>query len=542
MDFFNRDDIEFLNDWSEVPYDATDLSHEDAAKRIKTKLWEPTFHWAKHFCENHEGFTYTGKKEWRQMAGRGKFEFKHYTWVKIHLNKYYHPDIFFTIGIEAYEKSPLIKIDFQRVNPKQLTSLQHEFLEREIKRENGGAFWHVIPDAITRLNSWEALSQYTFEFVTKHLVDFKRIISGVYSLDQEKRIARITWNRNGWIMPSGRAGKSEHPDSHEGKFGYGHEEWLFDLSKIIDGHHYGFLEPVRKQQDAYLNKFYTIWLYTIDGETKKRFHVGQILSCEVIDSEHAQSIKDTYISKGWLSEMEQQIIDSGANSKGFSNFEGVDLFNIRFKPQNLLIENEYTELPKTHEIYSQSRYSFAGFKESFNIDGITSNTKLTFYSNPLNEIDKQGGDKVVTKTHVREPKAVEITYLHDKISKSLTKYLSSIYGENNVTREHLLGDTFNRIDVVVNDNGNLILFEIKTYASAKTSVREALGQLFEYNYYPENINAKRMVIVTPPNQHSSEITKYVEYLKSTFGIPLDYATYDWESNVLTGWKPIKNEY
>ncbi len=536
MDYFHIDDIEFLSKWSEVPYDNMNPEHEVAAKRIKSKLWEPTFYWAKMFCENHDGYTYTGKKEWRQMAGRGKFEFKHYTWVKIHLEKFYHPDIFFTIGIEAYEKSPIIKIDFQRVNPKELTDLQYQFLQNKIKRENGGAFWHIIPKAVSKKNNWKTLTDYTFEFITEHLGEFRRIISGVFAIDQEKRIARITWNKNGWIMPSGRSGKSDHLESHEGKYGYGHEEWLFDLSKIIDGYHYGFLEPIRKQQKAYLNKFYTVWLYTIDGETKKRFHVGQILSCEVIDSDLANAVKDSYKSNGWLSEMEQQIIESGANSKGFSNYAGVDLFNIRFKPQNLMIENEYTELPKGHEIYSQSRYSFAGYKENFSSDGITSNTKLKFYSNPIIEGEEQD-DAVITKTHVREPRAVEITYLHDKLSKSLTRYLSAIYGTEKVTREHILGDTFNRIDIVVNDSDELILFEIKTYASAKTSVREAIGQLFEYNYYPENINAKQMVIVTPPNQFSSEIAKYISYLRSTFAIPMYYATFDWEENLLTGWRP-----
>jgi len=76
----------------------------------------------------------------------------------------------------------------------------------------------------------------------------------------EKRVARLAWNDFGWVMPSGPFGKSEHKDSHEAKHGYGHEEWLFDTSKLIKGFHYGFLEPIRKEQDAYADKIYDVWL------------------------------------------------------------------------------------------------------------------------------------------------------------------------------------------------------------------------------------------------------------------------------------------
>lgn len=36
----------------------------------------------------------------------------------------------------------------------------------------------------------------------------------------ETRIARICWNTNGWVRPSGRAGKSKSSNSHEAKHGF----------------------------------------------------------------------------------------------------------------------------------------------------------------------------------------------------------------------------------------------------------------------------------------------------------------------------------
>ncbi|BCV27179.1 hypothetical protein [Shewanella algae] len=63
-----------------------------------------------------------------------------------------------------------------------------------------------------------------------------------------KKIARICWNSNGWITPSGRPGKSSNKDSYEYQNGYGHEEWLLDTTKIIDGYHYGYIKQLESTE------------------------------------------------------------------------------------------------------------------------------------------------------------------------------------------------------------------------------------------------------------------------------------------------------
>lgn len=63
-----------------------------------------------------------------------------------------------------------------------------------------------------------------------------------------EKIARICYNDEGWLFPSGRKDKAVNKDSYEQKNGFGHEEWLLDFSKIIDGYHYGFLQPLSKRK------------------------------------------------------------------------------------------------------------------------------------------------------------------------------------------------------------------------------------------------------------------------------------------------------
>jgi len=345
----------------------------------------------------------------------------------------------------------------------------------------------------------------------------------------EKRIARISWNLNGWVMPSGPIGKSRQKDSHEALYGYGHEEWLFDTNKLINGYHYGFLEPIRKEQQAYTGNTYNVWLYSIDGVSKKRFWIGQIKNLIVIDKEEAEAAKKNYVEKRWFDEMIDQIKSSGANKGGFSNFKGVDLFNIKFKPNDIQVNDPYYELPDNHPIHEQSRYSFAHYKDQFEIQNDFSEDNFAF--TPSSDDDEDDKDPE-TKVHQRHPKAVEIVYLHRAISDSLTKALKQSYGKRNVRREHPAGYGAAKIDIVVKLKSDITFYEIKTYNSIKTSIREAFGQLMEYCFYPDQRKATELIIVTqlPADLYTKA---YFKHLRDIFKLKLYYQSFNLETKSLS---------
>ncbi|WP_282016088.1 hypothetical protein [Marinifilum flexuosum] len=350
----------------------------------------------------------------------------------------------------------------------------------------------------------------------------------------EKRISRLAYNSNGWVMPSGPYGKSNHKDSHEANYGYGHEEWLFDTSKLIDGYHYGFLEPIRKQQDAYLGHNFNVWLYTIDGVSKSRYWVGEVNNLEVINQEKANSIKSIYKKNGWLKEMEVQIVESGANNRGFSDWEGVDLFNVRFKPKDLIVNDPYFELPQSHPVIGLSRYNFSHFKDDFVIT-LKKESQEPFSFSPDNDDENSEESEGVERTqHKREPKTIEITYLHKAISKQLTKVLKEKYGQLRVKAEHPSGIGANKVDIVVDsENEGLIFYEIKTYNAVKSSIREAIGQLFEYSFWPNVDNAKQLVILTQKHNDLDDVKTYFKHLREKLGIPIYYQWFDIEKNELS---------
>ncbi|MEI8246661.1 MAG: hypothetical protein WCI51_12590 [Lentisphaerota bacterium] len=379
----------------------------------------------------------------------------------------------------------------------------------EFELDGGGYLW-----AISRVKKKDKINKIFFHGKTPNI---------------EKRISRLTWNTNGWIFPSGREGKSTNKDLYEAQFGYGHEEWLLDTGKLIDGYHYGFLEPIKQQQDAYLiDRVYDVWLYTIGGESKKHYWVGEIKKLEVLNETEAEKAYNFYKGNNWLNEMGQQIIATGAEAGNFTSSKNLYIFNVRFRPQDLVFNDPIIELPQDHPVVKQTRYVFAHFKDEFELNN---KVKKTFPFIASSDADEDLEQPLAKKYH-REAKAVEIIYLHKAICNDLTKHLKEEYGRKNVRKEH--PDSIGgRIDVVVNSKGGFIFYEIKTYNSLKASIREAIGQLMEYSLWPDSTRAKELIIVTQPLGDIEEAKVYVKHLRDTYQLPIYYQSFDLEGKILS---------
>ena len=340
----------------------------------------------------------------------------------------------------------------------------------------------------------------------------------------EKRLARICWNDMNWSVPSGLDGKSTNKETHEGKFGYGHEEWLLDLNKTVGGYHYGFLEGVRKKQPAYIGRFFEVWLYThFQG---KRWWVGIIEQLEVISRQQAAEIKERYRENGWLREMNFQIRQCGANNEGFSNYQGVDLFNVQFLPSAVRINEKPLPIPESSGINRLKRYDFAFFANDFVFEQPAQNN-ITGTS-----ASSGGAASPESNIYLREQKLIELTQLHKEISRRLTDKLAIQYGEQNVFPENPTGYG-TKIDIKVKDGLRQIFYEIKTYPNSRLSVREALGQLIEYAHWIKQQKAQELIVVThiPADE---QLQTYFEHLRNCIGLPVYCQSFDLQTGELSG--------
>lgn len=176
----------------------------------------------------------------------------------------------------------------------------------------------------------------------------------------ENKIARLCWNSHHWEKPSGVVGKSTDVNSFEVNPGFGPEEWIFDLTKVIDGYKYAFLQPLNIAGDKHHHQDYCIYLYAIyKGE---RRCVGRINHAIVIDKAEAQVALDRYVKRGWFEQMQQQLAEVGLEPNRLVENNPLLNFNLKFKPEDLEL---FDEIVFSKSLVPGHRYNLQNVNPAF---------------------------------------------------------------------------------------------------------------------------------------------------------------------------------
>lgn len=419
-------------------------------------------------------------------------------------------------------KRLIIKLDYQRQEKSTLTPSQakrsFEFIRPDLER-----YWVSINliESTNTLTTWDELLAKTIKTILGYTSVYDNVIKQVWV--NEVRLARVAYNTADWICPSGKYGKSTQQTTHEARFGYGYEEWLLDFSKRIDGYHYGFLEPLR--ENIYQGKTYDIWLYTINSVTKERFWVGHIRNVEVLMPGQIETAWDIYDQRGWLDQMRQQINDLYADQYDFSDYVGNAIFNVRFKPEEASI---YPELIKAKDEAFADLKNYVLYKaQNVILPEVVQDESFTFVAG---EHRTGNNPESSPATYDRQPKTIQLARQHRDLSHKVYNCLVKRYGAENVGTE--ISTPYNTaIDIVRRDGEDYYFYEIKTYPSLKLCIREALGQLIEYSYWPDQQLAKGLIIVTP-HPATEHVNEYMVNLSNALKIPISYQQFDLSANEL----------
>ena len=116
-------------------------------------------------------------------------------------------------------------------------------------------------------------------------------------------------------------------------------------------------------------------------------------------------------------------------------------------------------------------------------------------------------------------KELDIRLRHNDIQSQLYEKLVKEYGNDNVGTENDMNGV--KIDVIVKQKNEYWFYEIKTASTARACIREALGQILEYSYWPGHQKASKLIIVGEPKANKQE-RDYVKYLKDKFKLPIEY--------------------
>jgi len=116
---------------------------------------------------------------------------------------------------------------------------------------------------------------------------------------------------------------------------------------------------------------------------------------------------------------------------------------------------------------------------------------------------------------------LNVTLRHNLLQAALTSRLIAEYGAENVADEHATG-LGTKIDVVVRQGWNEFwYYEIKTACSPRACLREALGQVLEYAYWP-GAQEPRRLIVCGESPIDEDGAAYLRRLNERFRLPIAY--------------------
>jgi hypothetical protein len=334
------------------------------------------------------------------------------------------------------------------------------------------------------------------------------------------KYCRICWNTNQWKAPTGEAAKLESKGAYVVTHGFGAEEWLFNFSWLQPGPNgsigkfrYGFLQPIGKYREKYQGQSFDVFLYTIrpDGE---RMAVGIIRELFVpLEGELAAAHR--YMrAKGWIEEMRQDLSEVRAS---FVDWDGdpANVINVRFKQSDVELFDQYL-LPDNNIASRFGRY------QPLNWTGAAPPARIVKARPPSKKDGKRRSEQERIRAAV---KGTVYSPQHVILQNALFDSLCERFGRAAVSYEQ------DYIDLQLRRGKVLTLFEIKIAPTAKSCIRQALGQLLEYDLYPDRTGSSQLVIVGEQPAKPADKT-YLRHLQKKFGIPISYQRWDWEKSTL----------
>ncbi|MFQ5729203.1 MAG: hypothetical protein ACE5GN_02440, partial [Waddliaceae bacterium] len=314
-------------------------------------------------------------------------------------------------------------------------------------------------------------------------------------------LQRLCWNSNSWRGPTGeRYGKEA---SYVGKNGWGLEEWNFNTSDLIDNRIYGYIYYSPPSGSNLWNKPLDIYFYSLSIE-KKRYLVGYYKNATFLSETEKANLAARFSKSNLLDKRIEELLalrlpsiksPAKARSLLLSEFS----INVSVKPEDIYIIQPPQILTKSDI-------------EGRNPKRLTRYTTPVFLAAPPG---RQAQKRVVTrrKSLGTEDELIENAYVrytkpqrrvirrtHNQLSNRFRRWLRNA-GSKNVRAESKY------VDVMCTHNKKSYLFELKSCydQSVHHAIREALGQLLEYAYYPGRQTSDCLGIVVDAEPDPSDI-------------------------------------
>lgn len=317
-------------------------------------------------------------------------------------------------------------------------------------------------------------------------------------------LARVCWNTSGWEFPSGDARNFERK-SHVKRYGFGHEEWLFNLTWKIDGWHYSFLQPVNASFRNQKGKTLDLLLYTHPPRPIGRSYVARISECQILTIEESEYALKEYRQRGWLEQMIEDVDAIKGNSNILKNIDQPhNVINIKYKIDDLLRYDEKQPVNEDDYLCKLNRYRLVEIKNEIK-EKIVPESEGTHKLRPTNI-----KEFFVSGRRSSNPN-------HNRLQNRLFELLSEKYGDQHVHME------VRGVDIRVNHPDLYAFLEVKSVGDPRLAIRDAIGQLLEYAYlkkWNETITPK--LCIAAPGKPNDTIYQYLKLIRDQFNINIEY--------------------
>jgi hypothetical protein len=332
-------------------------------------------------------------------------------------------------------------------------------------------------------------------------------------------LQRICWNLHDWRKPSGVPDDSGNP----GKHGWGNEEWNFRTEDMIRGYVFGFLryKPSENVLRNAGSKF-DIGFWTIDPDTRRRWLVG------------------FYHNAAPVSELDRKVAHRAFRDQGIYKRRIEELESLRE-----VMDSEHLKAAK-REVLKSVTSGILNFKCRVQ--------DIEFLSAPIRLGKKVGGKHL--NEHYITPTLLSRTFQDLSLQNNLVRTktggapplqaplaedgylrLTPASAKNIIPRHNLLLNAFAKwlrarkfksvvwekgcVDIKFRDATSSWLAELKICngMEPRKAIREALGQLLEYNLYGRRVPAENWLILLDEQPKQAD-RKYLNRLARELSMPL----------------------
>ncbi|MCI0640296.1 MAG: hypothetical protein L0Y72_12620 [Gemmataceae bacterium] len=316
--------------------------------------------------------------------------------------------------------------------------------------------------------------------------------------------AKLCWNTERWLCPTGDAPKVETPGTYVSRMGFGHEEWLFNFNWLLEGWKYSFLEPVNKSLAHLEGKIINVRLFTVGGR-RGWFYVGQISACEVLTREQAADALKAFRVRGWLRQMEDHVRAVGGDVQGLRSSDPRLVFNIRFRRTSADLYDPPVTVAGTDAIRKIKRYSLVSTENAPAVDKQWSTRVAATKARPTGKIPRKGV----------APGFIDL--VHNEMQNELVARLKAKFGSEAIIVEE------GYVDIKLKDKPRLLFIEIKPDSRPLHAIREALGQLLFYEFHSAaEGEPPTELVVAGPGELTQRDMDFLQHLQERWSLPIRY--------------------